>query len=239
VNGPDPDPYLALDAASSALVTIDMQRDFLSESPFGVPGTTEVLPRVAAAAEAFRAAGRPVVHVVRYYTPGGADADLVRRRLLESGAGIVAPGSPGAEPAPGLAPAGAPGLDAALLMAGEPQPLGPAEWAVYKPRWGAFYRTPLDALLRGLGVTSLVFAGCNLPNCPRASMIEASERDYRVGLVDDAISRWSEQGVTELAGIGVRLLRLADLPGFLAGAGGDRVRDRLTDGARDGSASPA
>jgi hypothetical protein len=60
-----------------------------------------------------------------------------------------------------------------------------------------------------------------------------------VGLVDDAVSRWSEQGVTELAGIGVRLLRLADLPGFLAGAGGDRVRDRLPDGARDGSASPA
>ena len=52
------------------------------------------------------------------------------------------------------------------------------------------------------GVDTLVFAGCNLPNCPRASIIEAHERDYRVVLVTDAVSQATAQGLREIAGIG-------------------------------------
>ena len=51
-----------------------------------------------------------------------------------------------------------------------------------KPRWGAFYETPPHALLRELGVDTVIVAGCNLPNCPRATLVEASERDYRTVL---------------------------------------------------------
>jgi nicotinamidase-related amidase len=57
----------------------------------------------------------------------------------------------------------------------------------------------------------VIFAGCNLPNCPRASMIEASERDYRVVLATDAISQASEQGFREVAGIGVVLTPTAEI----------------------------
>ncbi|MFI6737748.1 hypothetical protein ACIBI9_32915 [Nonomuraea sp. NPDC050451] len=42
-----------------------MQRDFLSEAPYGVAGTSEVLPTPASLTAAFRAAGRPIVHIVR------------------------------------------------------------------------------------------------------------------------------------------------------------------------------
>jgi nicotinamidase-related amidase len=200
------DPYTAPHFETSALVTIDVQRDFLSEAPYGVPGTTEILPALRRTAAAFRAAGRPVVHVVRLYEEGGGNAELVRRRLLESGARIVAPGTPGSQPADGLLPPSAPELDPGLLLSGRPQRLGPLDHAVFKPRWGAFHRTPLEELLRELGVDTVVFAGCNLPNCPRASIVQASERDFRVVLVRDAVSRVTDAALAELAGIGVALV---------------------------------
>lgn len=196
---------------SSALVTVDVQRDFLSESPHGVAGTTEVLPALRSLTGAFRAARLPIVHIVRLYEPGGANADLVRRTLLADGAHIVAPGSPGSRLASGLASENAPELDSALLLAGKPQELGPLEYAIFKPRWGAFYRTPLQELLDRLGVDTIVFAGCNFPNCPRASIIQASERDYRIALATDALSQGSEQGLREVSRIGVQLLTTQEI----------------------------
>jgi nicotinamidase-related amidase len=200
------DPHLVPHWASAALVTIDVQVDFLSDSPFGVAGTTEILPNLRLLTGAFRAAGRPIVHVVRLYEPGGGNADRVRRTFLASGVEYVAPGTPGSQLAPGLAPESAPPLDHVRLLAGQVQELGRDEYVIFKPRWGAFYQTPLAALLSDLGVDTLAFAGCNLPNCPRASLIEASERDYRLVLATDAVSQASEQGLREVAGIGVQLM---------------------------------
>jgi len=87
-----------------------VQRDFLSDAPYGVPGTTEILPALRQTVSAFCAAGRPVVHVVRLYEEGGGNAGLVRRQLLESGVRTAAPGSPCSEPADGLLPEGCPPL---------------------------------------------------------------------------------------------------------------------------------
>ena len=77
---------------------------------------------------------------------------------------------------------------------------------MYKPRWGAFFQTPLEEHLLTLGVTSIAFAGCNFPNCPRASMYEASERDFRIVLVADAVSGLYDRGQEEMSGIGVILM---------------------------------
>ena len=74
---------------------------------------------------------------------------------------------------------------------------------MYKPRWGAFFHTPLESHLRELDVTTLVFTGCNFPNCPRTSIYEASERDFRLVAIDDAISGLYDRGRAELANIGV------------------------------------
>lgn len=49
----------------------------------------------------------------------------------------------------------------------------------------------------------MVFSGCNFPNCPRTSIYEASERDYKIALAEDAISGLYEQGKTELVNIGI------------------------------------
>jgi len=45
--------------------------------------------------------------------------------------------------------------------------------------------------------------GCNFPNCPRTTVYEASERDFRVVFVPDATSGVYERGVRELENIGV------------------------------------
>jgi nicotinamidase-related amidase len=201
------DPHLAPRWDAAALVTIDVQRDFLSEGPFGIQGTTEILPRLAELTEAFRAAGRPIVHIVRLYH--GEDVDRVRRTLIDNGADFARPGSPGRLLAPGFAPDA--DLDDDLLLKGEPQVLGPSEYALYKPRWGAFYRTPLADLLARHDVDTVVFAGCNLPNCPRASIIEAHERDYRVVLATDAVSQATTQGFREIAGLGTVLMSTDDV----------------------------
>ena len=210
------DPHLAPHWDSAALITIDMQRDFLSEGAHGIAGTTEVLPRLIQLTEAFRAAGRPIVHIVRLYPADGRDVDRVRRSAVQAGADFVRPGSPGRLLAPGLVEGLGPDwperteLDDAALLRGEAQQFGPTEYALYKPRWGAFYRTRLEELLADHSVDTVVFAGCNLPNCPRASLIEAHERDYRVVLVTDAISQATEQGFREVAGLGTVLCTTAE-----------------------------
>jgi nicotinamidase-related amidase len=203
--------YLRPQFESAALITIDTQCDVLDGAPLEIAGTSQALPAMSSLLEAFRRAGGPVVHVVRLYREDGSNVDLCRRAAVERGARMFAPGDAGAELAPALRPPGAPPLDADLLLAGAMQPLGPGEDAMYKPRWGAFFQTPLEQHLREREVSTLVFCGCNFPNCPRTSIYQASERDFRVVLAADAISGLYEQGRHELAAIGVRLMAAADV----------------------------
>jgi nicotinamidase-related amidase len=185
----------------AALLVVDVQVDFLDGGASPVPGTTAVVPAIARLVEGFRRSGRPVVHVVRLYD--GDDVDLPRRTLIDSGAPVVRPGTAGSQIAPGLLPPGAPPLDAARLLRGDLQPLAAGEWAMWKPRWGAFHRTPLDSHLQALGVSTVVVAGCNYPNCPRATLYGASERDHRALLASDAVSGVLPLHLAEAAAIGV------------------------------------
>lgn len=193
------DPHIAPELERSALVIVDTQVDFLDGGASPIAGTTQVLPAICRLQVAFRAAGRPIVHVVRLYE--GEDVDRVRRTAIASGAPIVRPGSPGSQLAPALRD-GAEPLDAAALLAGELQPLGPREVAIFKPRWSAFHRTRLHEHLTAEGVTTVVFAGCNYPNCPRASITDASSHDYRVLIAADAISGVTPEHLREAAAIG-------------------------------------
>jgi nicotinamidase-related amidase len=201
----------------SALITIDVQRDTLDGGTFEVPGTSAVLPRIERLAAAFRSRGAPIVHVVRIYEPDGSNVDLCRREAVQRGASLVIAGSSGSQIAPPLLPSPLVQLDSELLLRGGVQEVGPGEWIIYKPRWGAFFETPLESHLRGLAVSTLVFTGCNFPNCPRTSIYEASERDFRIVAIDDAISGLYDRGRSELENIGVTVV---DVEGFLKrGAG--------------------
>lgn len=197
------DSYTRPLADSAALVLIDVQRDFYADdAPMRVAGTRAAIWAMAKLTKAFRERGLPIVHVVRLYRVDGSNVDLVRRRVIEQGARVAVPGSDGSRIAPELLP-NVVELDHEFLLAGGLQQLGPAEHVIYKPRWGAFYQTELDRLLRESGSTTLVFVGCNFPNCPRTSIYEASERDFRIVLVADAMSGLYERGLEERRGIGV------------------------------------
>jgi nicotinamidase-related amidase len=196
----DLDRHIAPDLARSALIVVDVQVDFVDGGACPIAGTTAVLPAIAALLGAYRAAGRPIVHVVRLYD--GDDVDLVRRTSIQQGAPIVRPGSVGSQIAPGLRLTSTADLDPGRLVAGGRQHLGPNEWVMWKPRWSAFYRTPIHEHLTDLGVNTVVLAGCNYPNCPRASIYDASQRDYRVLVAGDAISGLNDQHLQELDRIG-------------------------------------
>jgi len=203
--------YTQPDFTSIALITIDMQQDFLAGQPFEIPETSEILPRIQMLAAAFRRAQLPIAHMLPLYKSDGSNVDLCRRSAVEQGAAIVRPGTAGAELAPSLLPGPGVSLDADLLLSGAPQMLGPKEWAMHKPRWGAFFQTSLEQHLRAFGVTSIAFVGCNFPNCPRASIYESSERDFRIVLVTDAISGLYDRAQTEMRGIGVMLVSVEEL----------------------------
>jgi nicotinamidase-related amidase len=195
------DPHIAPHYDRCALLVIDTQVDFTEGGATPIAGTAAVVPEIVRLLEAFRGAGRPIVHVVRLYA--GENVDRVRRTLISAGAAVVAPGSPGSAIVPALRPAGAAEVDPQRLLAGELQDLGPDETVMFKPRWSAFYRTPLEGHLAARGIDTVVLAGCNFPNCPRATAFDASQRDLRVVLAADAISGIRDGHLREMTGIGV------------------------------------
>lgn len=194
----------------AALLTIDVQIDTLDGQPFEISGTSAALPNIAQLCDAFRQRALPLVHVLRLYRPDGSNAELCRREPLAGGEQFFLAGHPGRLIAPALLPDGAAEPDDELLLSGARQALGPAEWYSYKPRWGAFYGTTLKKHLNELGVTTVVVAGCNYPNCVRATVYEASARDFRVVALSDGISNFSEQGWQELRSIGINVMSAAE-----------------------------
>lgn len=191
---------------------IDTQVDFVDGGASPIPGTTAVLPAITRLLRGYRRAHLPIVHVVRL--DDGDDVDLPRRTLIAAGAAIARPGSAGSQIVPELQPVGAPPLDPDALLGGDVQRLADREWALWKPRWGAFHRTPLDQHLRGLDVT-VVIAGCNYPNCPRAAVYGGSERDYRVLIAADAVSRIRPHHLDEARLMGVVHARSAEITALL------------------------
>ncbi|MEK6876112.1 MAG: isochorismatase family cysteine hydrolase [Nanoarchaeota archaeon] len=210
------DKYTQPDFFSIALITIDTQRDTLDGQPFEIPGTSAILPKMQQLTRVFRKHGLPIIHIVRLYKKDGSNVDLCRRSLVEKGSALLCPGTAGCELATELLPEPDIKLDTDLLLSGGIQHIGAKEVIIYKPRWGGFYKTPLEKYLCKLGVSSLAFAGCNFPNCPRTSIYEASERDFRIVLVEDAVSGLYEQDKKEMWNIGVWLMNARELAGAVS-----------------------
>ncbi len=153
----------------------------------------------------------PILHVIRLYKEDGSNVDICRRELIETGATMVRPGSIGAEIVETIKPESASKLNHEELLEGSIQMIGNLEWVMYKPRWGAFYQTQLEEFLREKNIDTLIFIGCNFPNCPRTSIYQASERDFRVVMVEDAISGVYDKGIREIQNIGVKVIRTDEL----------------------------
>ncbi|RJF80860.1 cysteine hydrolase [Azospirillum cavernae] len=166
----------------TALIVIDMQRDFLEPGGFGAALGNDVrrlAPSIAptrALLDAFRARGLPIIHTQEAHRPDLSDCPPSK---LERGRGTLTIGDVG--PMGRILVSGEPG--AAIIP--ELAPL-PGEIVIEKPGKGAFHATPLRERLTELGVTHLLFAGVTTEVCVQTTMREANDRGYECLLVEDA-----------------------------------------------------
>jgi nicotinamidase-related amidase len=180
-------PYTAPEFDKSALITVDVQRDVLEGQPLEVPGSSATADAIGRLAGGFRATGRPIVHIVRLYKRDGSNVDPCRRHLVEGGAAMLAPGSPGSELVAGLLPDPRTRLDSGALVAGTVQEIGADEVVMYKPRWGAFFETPLERAGRDWGCAPEHCRGH--PGHPRAHSGDSLAAWFELALLRGAKDR--------------------------------------------------
>ena len=171
--------------AKSALLIVDMQNDFVHpeggfaqfareapEARIDMPFLMGTIPHVKRLADAFRTAGRPVVSIAPMVKPDYSDAQWPYWRLgLHPGADrtFIVEGTWGVQI-----------VDALQPRAGE--------HLVVKKGFGGFSNTPLDTILRTMGVTTCVVAGVTTCVCVSTTVRGGVEHNYRMILVKDAVA---------------------------------------------------
>jgi nicotinamidase-related amidase len=180
-----PAPFV-LDPSGTALVVIDMQRDFIEPGGFGaslgndVSLLAAIVPTVAEMLALARRAGWFVVHTRESHAPDLSDCPPAKRLR---GAPTLRIGDAG--PMGRILIRGEPGnaiVDALAPRAGE--------LVIDKPGKGAFYATPLAGALKERGITHLLFAGVTTEVCVQTSMREANDRGYECLLIEDATASY-------------------------------------------------
>ncbi|MBJ7330097.1 MAG: cysteine hydrolase [Solirubrobacteraceae bacterium] len=176
------EPYeFDFDPATTALVIIDMQRDFLEPEGFGemlgndvslLAKTVEPLQKVLTAA---RDLGMLVIHTREGHRPDLTDLPPSKR---DRGRGEKTIGSPG--------PKGR------ILVRGEfghdiIDDLAPidGEAVLDKPGKGAFYATDLELLLKNNGITHLIVTGVTTEVCVHTTTREANDRGFECLVLSD------------------------------------------------------
>jgi biuret amidohydrolase len=177
---------VSLDLTRTALIIIDMQRDFLEPGGFGetLGNDVSLLGRAVAPTKAVldaaRAAGLLVIHTREGHRPDLSDAPPAK---VERGHPSVRIGAPG--PMGRILVRGEPGHDIIpelYPIAGEP--------VIDKPGKGAFYATELDALLRKSGVQHLLVCGVTTEVCVNTTVREANDRGYRCVVLADCCASY-------------------------------------------------
>jgi ureidoacrylate peracid hydrolase len=180
-----PEP-VALHAASSALIVVDMQNayatlgGYVDLAGFGISGSQGVIANIARTAAAARAAGMLVV-----FLQNGWDADYV-----EAGG----PGSPNWYKSNALKTMrkkpelqgkflAKGGWDYELVDALRPQT---GDIVVPKIRYSGFFNSTLDSTLRARGIRNLVFTGIATNVCVESTLRDAFHLEYFAVMLEDA-----------------------------------------------------
>ena len=173
----------------TALVVIDMQRDFIEKGGFGdslgndVARLEAIVPTTARLIDVFRQHDWPVIHTREAHKPDLSDCPPSKIRRGNPSLHIGETGAMGR-----------------LLVAGEPgnqivANLAPLEGEIVvdKPGKGMFWATGLHACLVAMQITHLVFAGVTTEVCVQTSMREANDRGYECLLIEDATESYFPQ----------------------------------------------
>lgn len=147
-----------------ALLVIDMLNDFVRKgAPLEVPDTRKVIPNIKREITRAREAGSPVIYVCDAHEPD----DIEFSRM-------------------GWPPHAVRGTRGAGVV-DELKP-GPNDPVIQKTTYSGFYRSDLDGVLKGLGVTDLRLTGCVTHICVMFTAADASLRGYKVTVVEDGVA---------------------------------------------------
>jgi biuret amidohydrolase len=186
------------DPATTALVIIDMQRDFLLPGGFGeslgndVSMLTKVVEPLGKVLEAARALGMMVVHTREGHRPDMSDCPPAK----------LARGRP-------ATPIGSQGPNGRILIRGEPghdivEELAPrdGEAVLDKPGKGAFYATDLELMLRNARIASLIVTGVTTEVCVHTTVREANDRGFECLVPSDCVGSYFQ----EFHEVGLRMI---------------------------------
>lgn len=190
---------MKLNPQSTAVVAVDMHRGHLDPAVATLPLPAErggaLIARAAQLFSELRAIGVPIIHVVTEYRESGeiasnpfwraidADPNKVRKGILRHNLA----GSPGTQVIPAL------WAECDRRVSG-------------KKRYNCFLATDLEFVLRGLGADTLILAGINTTTCVLNTAFEATNRDFRVVIAEDAVDSMDGEEMHRFA---LRLLAAA------------------------------
>jgi nicotinamidase-related amidase len=181
----DPGPF-SFDPATTALVIIDMQRDFCEPGGFGetlgndVSQLRGVIPPLQEVLATARAVGMTVIHTRECHVPDLSDCPPAK---LARGAPSLRIGDPG--PKGRILVRGEYGHD----IIDELTPL-PDELVVDKPGKGSFHGTAFGEELVARGITRLVVTGVTTEVCVHTTVREANDRGYECLVLADCVGSY-------------------------------------------------
>lgn len=159
---------------SSALLVIDMQNGFvhpegsLPSLGMGMPGVESVIAENVKVIAAARAAGVPVIYTRSVFRPGMVDLPMRMEGLLPPNFDILERGSWDAEVHSDLTPA-------------------EGEAVIDKNRYDAFLNTPLEQVLRTLGVDKVLVTGTVTSICVESTTRSGYMRDFDMYVASDCV----------------------------------------------------
>jgi len=172
-----------LDAARTALLVIDLQRDFLDPLGYAARAGVDVsrlratLGPVCALIDAAREAGVRIVYTREGHRPDLSDCPAAKlARSRNAGAEIGSAGPLGR-----LLVRGEPGHGLVLEL----QPRAD-EPVVDKPGYSAFHQTDLDQILRGWGTETVIVCGVTTEVCVHTTLRAATDHGLHCITVGDA-----------------------------------------------------
>src|SRR5689334_14117029 len=174
------------DIDRSALIIVDMQNDFVHpeggfahrarenpEAKIDFPFLMGTVPYAKRLVESFRRAGHPVIYIAHVLKPDYSDAQFpywrATRGSLSGNRSFITEGTWGAQIIDELKPK-------------------EGEHLVVKKGFGGFSNTPLDTVLRNMGVTTCVVSGVTTCVCVSSTIRGGVEHNYRMILVSDAVA---------------------------------------------------
>jgi nicotinamidase-related amidase len=177
---------IAVDWDATALVIIDMQRDFMEPGGFGetlgndVSQLASAVGPIGAVLKAAREMGMMVVHTREGHLPDLSDAPPAK---IERGAPSLRIGDPG--PMGRILIRGEAGHD--IIPALYPVE---GEIVIDKPGKGAFYATTLGADLKARDIDTLLVCGVTTEVCVNTTVREANDRGYRCIVISDGCASY-------------------------------------------------